>query len=723
MTKKKSKKDPHAKREAKKYANPIPSREFIMQTLEEYGKPIRFDRIVTALGLSKPDELQAIDFRLRAMLRDGQLMEDRRGRFCLVNKLELIKGAVMGHPEGFGFVIPEDGSDDLFLSPKQMKQVMHGDRVLAREQRRDKRGRREGMIYEVIERNTQEIVGRLFIEQGVNFVEPDNKRIPQDVFIPNDQLGGAKHGQIVMVNLIAHPTSKARPVGQVIEVLGDHMAPGMEIDIALRAHDLPHAWPDDVAEEAKAFSDKVTEDDIEGRTDLRDLNFVTIDGEDARDFDDAVFARPRKGGGWTLYVAIADVSHYVTIGSALDREAAMRGNSIYFPERVIPMLPEVLSNGLCSLNPKVDRLCMVCEMTISAKGRMTRHRFYDAVMHSKARLTYTQVAAMLVDQDAALRKEFDAVVPNLEHLYQLYHVLHAARQARGAIEFDTTETKIVFGEDKKIERIVPLVRNDAHRLIEECMLMANVASAKFLNENHLPGLFRIHPAPSEDRMEELRDFLGQLGLQLRGGRKPKPKDFAILLSEIKERPDFHLIQMVMLRSLKQAIYSPDNIGHFGLAYPDYTHFTSPIRRYPDLILHRAIRHVLSHNDDDEFHYDHTTIEKLGQHCSMTERRADEATRDAVDWLKCEYMLDHVGATYPGIVSTVTNFGIFVELKDIYVEGLVHITALRDDYYSYDTLSHCLRGERTGVTYRIGDELDVLVAKVNLDDRKIDFVLP
>lgn len=723
MAKKKSKKDPYAKREAKKYENPIPSREFIMQILEEFGKPMRFDRIVMELGLSKPEELQAIDFRLRAMLRDGQLMEDRRGRLCLVNKLELVKGSVMGHPEGYGFVIPEDGSDDLYLSPRQMQQVMHGDRVLVREQRRDRRGRREGMIYEVIERNTHEIVGRLFIEQGVNFVEPDNKRIPKDIFIPNDQLSGAQHGQIVVVKIIAHPTSKSRPVGQVVEVLGDHMAPGMEIDIALRAHDLPHTWPDEVIAEAETFSEQVDAAEIKNRTDLRNINFVTIDGEDARDFDDAVYATPKKGGGWTLYVAIADVSHYVAIGSALDAEAARRGNSVYFPERVIPMLPEVLSNGLCSLNPKVDRLCMVCEMSISAKGRLTRYRFYDAVMHSKARLTYTQVAAMLVDKDAALRKDFDFIVPNLEHLYDLFHVLHQARQARGAIEFETTETRIVFGDNKKIERIEPTVRNDAHRLIEECMLMANVAAAQFLNENHLPGLYRIHAAPSEDKMEELREFLGQLGLVLKGGRKPKPKDFAELLIAIKERPDFHLIQMVMLRSLKQAIYSPDNIGHFGLAFPNYAHFTSPIRRYPDLILHRAIRHVISHQDIDEYHYDHNSIEKLGQHCSMTERRADEATRDAVDWLKCEYMLDHVGATYRGIVSTVTNFGIFVELKDIYVEGLVHITALRDDYYSYDTVSHCLRGERTGVTYRIGDELDVLVAKVNLDDRKIDFVLP
>lgn len=722
MSKKSKKRDPFAKREAQKYEHPIPSREYIMQQLEEEGRPVSFENLYPLLQLSDQDELRALDYRLRAMMRDGQIMQDRRGRYCLVDKLELIKGRVIGHPDGFGFVVPDLGGDDLFLSPKQMKQVFHGDRVLVREEGRDRRGRRTGAIFEVIERNTHEIVGRLFIEGSIAFVVPDNKRINRDIHIPNEELNGATHGQIVTVDIIAQPTRRGTPVGRVAEVIGEHMAPGMEIDIAIRAHELPHRWPQSVLDEAEDFDLTVPEEAIKSCKDLRDVPLVTIDGEDARDFDDAVFCRPKPRGGWVLLVAIADVSHYVQVDSALDQEAAIRGNSVYFPERVVPMLPEVLSNGLCSLNPHVDRLCMVCEMSISASGRLLRYTFYNAVMNSKARLTYTNVAAMLQDENPELISKYADIYPHLTELYSLYKVLHAARVKRGAIEFDTTETQIVFGENKKIEKIVPLVRNDAHRLIEECMLLANISAAKFLIAHKIPGLFRSHAPPSTDKITELREFLSELGLQLKGGKNPKPKHFCEVLDAIQGRPDKHLIQMVLLRSLSQAIYSTENVGHFGLAFDAYTHFTSPIRRYPDLLTHRAIRHIINHQPVETFDYDKNQMEKLGQHCSLTERRADEATRDAVDWLKCEYMLDHIGGKFAGVISAVTNFGIFVELKDIYVEGLVHVTGLHGDYYHYDPIKHRLRGERTGTTYRLGDTITVVVTRVDLDERKIDFML-
>lgn len=722
MNKKFKKQDPCFSREAKKYEFPIPSREYILQVLEEYARPITFKRLCKELELDKKDELRALDFRLRAMLRDGQMMQDRRERYCLLSKIELRKGTVVGHSDGYGFVVLDAGGDDLFLSAQQMRQVFPGDRVLVRELGKDRRGRREAVIHEVIERCTKEIVGRFFLEHGIGCVEPENKRISRDIYIPATEQGGAEHGQIVTALITVQPNHKVAPVGKIIEVLGDHMAPGMEIDIAIRAHELPHSWSQDIVDETKQFEPEISDKVIKKRTDLRKLHFVTIDGEDARDFDDAVCCEPQNKGGWQLYVAIADVSHYVKENTALDEEALSRGNSVYFPERVIPMLPEILSNDLCSLRPDVDRLSMVCEMTITPKGKLSRYRFYDAIICSQARLTYTAVAKMLVDEDAEVQEKHREAYPHLQELYELYHVLHKTRETRGAIDFDTTETRIIFGEDKKISDIVPVMRNDAHRLIEECMLMANVCAASFLQTHKIPGLFRIHAPPSDDKIIGLREFLGELGLQLKGGKKPKTKDYSYLLKEIKGRKDAHLIQTVLLRSLSQAIYSAENIGHFGLAYDSYAHFTSPIRRYPDLLLHRAIRHILNHREVIAFTYDVNTIDKMGMHCSQTERRADEATRDAIDWLKCEYMLDKVGNVFDGIITSVTNFGLFVELNDIYVEGLIHITALRDDYYHHDPVRHRLRGERTGTAYRLGDKIRIQVVRVDLDDRHIDFAL-
>jgi ribonuclease R len=539
--------------------------------------------------------------------------------------------------------------------------------------------------------------------------------------IPAENRGSAKPGQIVVAVLTEQPTQRSKPMGRISEVLGEHMDPGMEIDIAIRSHGLPHEWPQAVMDEAARFGDTVPAAEVAGREDLRDTPLLTIDGEDARDFDDAVFCEPH-GKGWRLLVAIADVSSYVGIDSELDREAITRGNSVYFPERVIPMLPEILSNGLCSLNPDVDRLCMVCEMVFNHKGKMEEHRFFPAVMRSHARLTYNKVAAMLVDGDMDLRRQYAGVVPHLEHLYELYQLLRKTRDTRGAIDFDTDETRIVFGEGRKIERIVPVIRNDAHKLIEECMIAANVAAATFLAKRKLPTLYRVHEGPDELRLADLRDFLREVGLTLGGGDEPEPKHFAKLLESLQDRPDKHMIQMVMLRTLKQAVYAPDNIGHFGLALDKYAHFTSPIRRYPDLLVHRALKHAVTGRDRSDFEYGHGDMTRLGEQCSMTERRADDATRAAIAWLKCEYMMDKVGETYEGTVTAVTGFGLFIELDEIYVEGLVHVTALDNDYYHFDPISHCLIGENSEMCYRISDRMKVKVARVDLDDRKIDFDL-
>ncbi|MFA7618574.1 MAG: ribonuclease R [Thiohalomonadaceae bacterium] len=713
--------DPFAQRESEKYEKPIPSREYILAMLEAKGKPLNREQIARALRLKSPDQLEALRRRLRAMERDGQLIQNRRGDYGIIDKMDLIRGRVIGHPDGFGFLVPDEGGDDLFLAAREMNAVMHGDRIVARVAGVDRRGRREAAVVEVLERANKQVVGRYFIEQGVGFVEAENKRINQDIIVPPDQTYGAKPGQFVVVEIMEHPTARREALGRVVEILGDHMAPGMEIDVAIRAHGLPKEWSPLVEAEIADLPLDVSEEAKAGRTDLRDIPLVTIDGDDAMDFDDAVYAEPR-GKGWRLIVAIADVSHYVRPGTALDAEAVSRGNSVYFPGRVVPMLPEVLSNGLCSINPNVDRLCMACDMEVNGQGKLVGYRFYPAVMRSHARLTYTKVAAMLVDGDAALREQYGAVLPHLETLYALYKALHARRCKRGAIDFETTETRIVFGAGKKIEAIVPVVRNDAHRLIEECMLLANVAAADFLADAGVPVLYRVHEGPTEAKLTDLREFLKELGLKLGGGDAPEPKHYAALLQQVGERPDAHLIQTVLLRSLSQAVYSPDNAGHFGLAFEAYTHFTSPIRRYPDLLVHRAIRHVLAGGTPEGFRYGRSEMEALGEQCSNTERRADEASRDAVDWLKCEYMTDRVGEEYEGIITGVTGFGIFVELKDIYVEGLVHVTGLGEDYFHFEPAAHRLVGERTRKIFRLADKVRVRVVRVSLDDRKIDFEL-
>lgn len=740
--------DPEAAREAEKYENPIPSRELILQHLSERGSPAAREELVDEFGLTTDEQLEALRRRLRAMERDGQLIYTRRGTYAPVDKLDLIRGRISGHRDGFGFMVPDDGSDDLFLSPAQMRLVFDGDRVLARVAGFDRRGRREGAIVEVIERAHETIVGRYFEEAGIGFVEADNPKIQQEVLVTPGRTAGAKIGQFVEIKITHWPTARYQPQGDIVEVIGNYMAPGMEIDVALRSYDIPHVWPEAVIKEARKLKPQVEEKDKEHRVDLRHLPFVTIDGEDARDFDDAVYCEKNSSrwklfsGGWKLYVAIADVSHYVKIGSALDAEAEKRGNSVYFPERVVPMLPEELSNGLCSLNPHVDRLAMVCEMSMSKSGELLDYQFYEAVIHSHARLTYNKVSYMLEQpkssEGKALREEYSEVLPHLKQLYALYKVLLAARHERGAIDFETQETRIVFGEGRKIAEIRPTQRNDAHKLIEECMLAANVATARFMLDHSMPSLYRVHDGPPAERVEKLKAFLGELGLALHKGKQgPTPKDYQKLLASIQERPDFQLIQTVMLRSLSQAVYSADNNGHFGLNYEAYTHFTSPIRRYPDLLVHRAIRSVIRSKRETKhvqragaasmpkariYPYDEAALEKLGEQCSMSERRADEATRDVVNWLKCEFMQDRVGETFEGVITAATGFGIFVELKDIYVEGLVHVTALPGDYYHFDPVHHRLSGERSGRSFRLGDSVAVKVMRVDLDERKIEFEL-
>lgn len=720
MGKESKKIDQHADREAEKYPNPIPSREFILEHLAERGRPASYRQIQTELEIHTEEEQEALRRRLIAMVRDGQLHQNRRGAYGLIEKLELIPGRVIGHRDGFGFVVPDDGSEDLFLNARQMRGVFHGDRVFVRVSGVDHRGRSEAVVVEVIERGTNQLVGRFGFESGIYFVAPVNTRIAQDILIPADDIGLAVHGQMVVVEITAQPTSKSRPVGKVIEILGDHMAPGMEIDVAIRNHDIPTEWPDAVLKEASQYAIEVPEAAFKDRLDLRKLPFVTIDGEDAKDFDDAVYCVARPQGGWTLYVAIADVGYYVRLHSELDKEAYERGNSVYFPGRVIPMLPEILSNGLCSLNPNVNRLVMVCEMNISPTGRITRYAFHNGVIKSHARLTYNEVYAMHEQGDKTLQKKYQDLMSPISELFSVYRALFKNRKKRGAIDFDLPETKIIFGDDRKIEKIVPLVRNDAHRLIEECMLCANICAARFLIKNKIPALYRVHDGPNAEKLIDLHKFLGELGLGLPGGDEPEPGDYAKLLKIIQNRPDAHVIQMVLLRSLSQAVYSPEHKGHFGLAFNEYTHFTSPIRRYPDLIVHRAIRRVLQ-KDFKPGEID-PRFEKYGAHCSMTERRADDATREATEWLKCEYMMDRVGEEFAGVISSVTSFGFFVELKDIYVEGLVHISSLQSDYYQFDPIKHALLGERSGRYYAMGDVVTVKLVRVNLDERKIDFMI-
>jgi ribonuclease R len=709
--------DPHLAREQEKYENPLPSREMILKVLEEEGVPVEEPRLAELLDIHEA-EAEGFTRRIAAMERQGQVIRNRRGAILVAGKAGLIRGRVEGHPDGFGFLAPDDGSADLYLGPKEMHKALHGDTVLVRESGVDRRGRREGAIVEVLERANNKIVGRVFEEHGVAYVVAENRRISQDILIQPGQTLGARKGQVVVAEIVQYPDSHAEAIARIVEILGNYADPGMEIEIALRKHDLPHVFSRAAEAQAEKFPKEVPAKDLKGRKDLRDLDFVTIDGETARDFDDAVWCEhaPGKSGDFRLMVAIADVSQYVRPRDALDIESRERGNSVYFPRRVIPMLPEALSNELCSLKPDVDRLVMVCDMVISAGGAVKQYKFFPGVIHSSARLTYTQVAAVIEGKDPVV--PVPAVVPErIAPLYGVFQALLKSRAKRGAIDFESMETQMIFNDQGKIERIVRVERNDAHRLIEECMLAANVCASDYLSSNQQATLYRVHEGPTPEKLEALRAMLKDFGLALGGGDEPQAKDYAALLARIKDRPYAGLLQTVMLRSLRQAVYSPENQGHFGLSYEAYAHFTSPIRRYPDLLVHRGIKAILKGE-----HYQGEDWGALGQHCSQTERRADEATRDVENWLKCFYMQDRVGEILPGTISGVTGFGLFVTLDDLFVDGLVHISDLSNDYYQFDAHKHSLVGERTGVRYQLGGRVNVKVVRVDLETSKIDFTL-
>ncbi len=713
--------DPYAAREAERYAQPIASREAILQLLDRCDGPQNAEEIGARLGLTEPDRADALAKRLGAMVRDGQLVQNRRGGFAPVLVTNLIPGVVIANPEGFGFLRPDEGGDDLFLPPYEMRKVMHGDRALANVTGIDRRGRREGSIARVLERGVNRLIGNFSVELGINYVVPDDKRIQRSIQIPADATGGAKDGQLVVCELTQAPDTRRPPIGKVIAVLGDKLTPSLVVETAIHGHDLPHEFPPEVLDEATAIPMTVDPAMIGTRVDLRALPLVTIDGEDAKDFDDAVFCEPNRDG-FRLVVAIADVSHYVRPGTPLDEEALKRATSVYFPGYVVPMLPETLSNGICSLRPKEDRMCFVCDMQVDRKGEVVQSRFYEAVMNSHARLTYTQVWNAVGEDDADAKAFIGPLLPQIQSLHQLYRILAKARERRGAIEFESSEVRFVLDNRGEVTQAGMLVRNDAHKLIEECMIAANVEAARYLLATHIPAPFRVHERPPESKFADLLEFLKEFKLSLPAWSKVQPGDYTRLLKKVRERPDAALLESVLLRSQSLAVYSPDNNGHFGLALEAYAHFTSPIRRYPDLLVHRAIKYALTGGPRDKYTYTPREMAALALQCSERERRADEAEREVDERFRAAWMEKHVGGQFDGVISGVTSFGLFVELDDSKVNGLVHVTQLPHDYYQFDPLRKTLTGDRRGVQFRLGDRVRILVLKASMEDRKIDFRL-
>jgi ribonuclease R len=713
--------DPFAEREAGRYERPIPSREAIVALLERHGELMNMEAVAQALHLTQPQDFEALSRRLAAMLRDGQLIQNRRGGYGVASKLDLIPGAVIANAEGYGFLRPDEGGDDLYLSPAEMRKVLHGDRVLASVIGVDRRGRRQGAIVEVLERRSPRLVGRVVEEKGLVLVAPDDRRLHQDVLIKPGEDRGARSGQIVVVEITDQPTSQRGPMGRILTVLGERLTPSLVVEMAIASHDLPHDWPAAVLRDAAEVEPEVSSAEIKGRVDLRKLPLVTIDGEDAKDFDDAVFAEP-DDEGFRLIVAIADVSHYVRVGTPLDAEAYNRSTSVYFPGFVVPMLPETLSNGICSLNPKVERLAMACEMQVDRDGEVVRSKFYPAVIRSHARLTYTRVWQVIGERDADARDELSDVLPQLKALHQLYKLLAKARQRRGAIDFESREVSFRLGANGEVVQLGAYERNDAHKLIEECMIAANVEAAKFLQKKHIPTPYRVHAPPPASKYEDLLEFLREFKLTLPPHDQVTPGDFSALLKKVRKRPDASLIESVLLRSQSLAVYQPNDPGHFGLGLASYTHFTSPIRRYPDLLVHRAIRYACAGGKPVSYEYSPSAMAAMCVHCSHNERRADEAERDVDERYKCAWMEKHVGSEFDGIVSGVTSFGLFVELTESKISGLVHITQLPNDYYHFDATRRLLSGERRGLKFRLGDPVRVQVLRASLEDRKIDFRL-
>ncbi len=693
----------------------------ITDALREAGRPLQLSELQQLFNVNSPAARKRLESEVAALLNAGEIVRNRRDELFLRERLPLVVGTVIGHRDGHGILHPDDRSAPIVLPYRQMREIMHGDRVAARVSGKDHRGRIEGSIVKVLERGTRDIVGRLYEEAQIYFVIPDNPRISHRVLIPRDHLKGAVAGQVVLVKVVEPPSRTAQPIGHITRVLGEHAAPGMETDIAIHSHALPFEFPNEAIKEAESFGHSVSAAAKRGREDIRDLPLVTIDGEDARDFDDAVWCEPTRGG-WRLIVAIADVANYVEKDSALDHEALRRGTSVYFPNRVLPMLPEALSNGLCSLNPGVDRLCLACEMRVDSRGKVTRARFFEGVMRSSARLTYTKVAAYLANPTATHDPQVIASGTVLTNLHALYRAFIGARSARGALAFDAPELKVHFDADGRIAALVEQPRNDAHRLIEECMIAANVEAARFLKKHRMPTLYRVHGQPEEEKLQQLRQFLNGFGIHLPAGPVIEPKALGAVLQEVLANEEAHLIQTVVIRSLPQAVYQPENIGHFGLALREYAHFTSPIRRYPDLMVHRGIRHILRGGAASEFPWSLARVTEIGQQSSMTERRADEATRDAMSWLKCEYMQHQIGEEFDALVTGVVDFGIFVQVKGLQIDGLVHVSSLGADYFSRDRSGFRIVGARSGRTFRLGDHLRVRLVNVVIDERKIDFEL-
>ena len=713
--------DPYAEREAQRYERPIASREAILALLERHGELMKLEAVAQALQLTTPQDFEALTRRLAAMLRDGQLIQNRRGGYGVASKLDLIRGRVIANAEGYGFLRPDDGGEDLYLSPAEMRKVLHGDLVLASVVGADRRGRRQGAIVEVLERRSARLVGRVVEENGLVLVTPDDRRLHQDILITPGRERGARSGQIVVVEITDPPTVQRGPMGRILAILGERLTPSLVVEMAIASHDLPQEWPAAVLRDAADVEPEVSAAEIDGRVDLRATPLVTIDGEDAKDFDDAVHAEP-NAGGFRLIVAIADVSHYVRPGTPLDEEAYNRATSVYFPGFVVPMLPETLSNGICSLNPNVDRLCMACEMQVDHDGEVVRSKFYPAVMRSHARLTYDKVWRAVGLKDADARHELADVLPQLRHLHQLYKLFAKARQRRGAIDFESSEVSFRLGPNGEVVQMGAYERNDAHKLIEECMIAANVEAAKYLQKKHIPAPYRVHAPPPTSKYEDLLEFLREFKLTLPPHDQVTPGDFSALLKKVRKRPDASLIESVLLRSQSMAVYQAADPGHFGLGLESYTHFTSPIRRYPDLLVHRAIRYALGGGKPSAYEYSPSRMESFCLHCSNNERRADEAERDVDERYKCAWMEKHVGSEFDGIVSGVASFGLFVELSESKISGLVHITQLPNDYYHFDATRRLLTGERRGLKFRLGDAVRVQVLRASLEDRKIDFRL-
>jgi len=701
--------------------HPVPEPTAIMQVFEVQGIPLAFGRVAELLGVDGDQPRKALRRRLQRLVSAGRLLINRKAEYCLLEKIDAVTGTVSAHPDGFGFLLPDDGSDDVYLPFHEMRALLHGDRVAVRVGTPGRNGKRAGNVVEILERGKQSVVGLYCREHGVGFVV-ESGRIPHNFIVPDHHRGRARAGELVKIEIIEYPSDHREGQGKVVRILGDPADPGMLTEVAIEQFDIPVGWDRQVLAAAEAYGDKVAAADKRGRVDLRDLPLVTIDGADARDFDDAVYAE-RVADGWRLIVAIADVAHYVRPQTPLDDEARSRGTSVYFADRVVPMLPESLSNGLCSLNPRVDRLCMVCDMRVTTGGKVTKADFYRGVMRSVARLTYEQADRMQRGEKGHRNdKESLKYISQIHDLYEIYKLFSKARRRRGALDLDLPEVVIELNDAGRIERIRPRMRNDAHRLIEECMIAANIEAARFLHRHRLPTLYRVHAGPEPDRFDDLRLMMRAIGISVPAEASTDPRHLNRVLQQIAERPDHAVWAVAILRSLSQAVYQPANDGHFGLGLSHYAHFTSPIRRYPDLLVHRGIGHIIDGGKPGAFGYDLPGMDQAGRSCSMLERRAEEATRHVEARLKCAYMQERIGDVLPGIITGITHFGLFVMLDELYVDGLVHVSSIGHDYYHCDAGGTRMTGERTGASYVLGAPVTVRILRVDVERAKMDFEL-